>query len=707
MRSHSLLIVWFLVEVSFSYSLNKVASLKYSKLPPIKLNSHCFINWVVESQDAPSHYSHPLPFSNGGDGDEGDYHSTKTVFNPFHLNFNIEKDTLLDITAEPLTLQDHYFRYTLKHAGNCIIFYLQTNTVNGTLSAIHNSGYSTSDWAIFFIELNLHNTEIVEVFRKGVESSEMMDFITPFFASIIFRHEIVSGQELEFTTYCHHCPLEIGKIQRLIKTTNYNRSAVSLNTLKSLCSSWNQNGYESEAYLHFVMVEGTYNLNMNVRTIIELNRKNYKSLHKLSMAGILMWQMVTKKLNLTIKNVRRFNINEEGPIEWTLNIKWWEFQLTASQNVWAQARGAFLPVLTHKQMLVYCQNASTIREKNLDIYVKPFDSLTWLFMFLVCFILALMYQNLCKGMDLLWPLIGIPTTYFHNRKILYFYLTYALLLSIMYDSEMSTEFITMDTSITTRELTQLGYRLLGNIPPFIQLAKRTIPRMYKVICDFAGTTNFNEVYRNDYYTIPNGNVSVKLAAMIQEKVILFSATLGYQWFGSLLFLLSRQTHTVILWNNPQAIVCGRFLMPEALHVTHSEYYRLWGFFSGRAYKLYSRMEQGGIPEWLKYLVDYSKFLKIPLQWSSNQYYATEYYTIDLDSPVGVVCMVYFGVLVGFAVVFSIVKFKLRGTTNFCKKVRAELFDTVKNCRNFEFCSVLSRNNKTRLRVISVKPHEEF
>ncbi|CAL8075882.1 unnamed protein product [Orchesella dallaii] len=158
---------------------------------PFQLDENCFINFVGTGFQTES----LTPFMNRFPAE-----STSTyTFSIRSLcsNFSTEED--LYESAENITLQESYFRYNFKLTGSCLAFILSTPTFNDTVTAIHQSGFGTSDEVIFFVYLRT----LVE-WKDQLEKFSALHLHSPyvFHANVVFMgiNSSYSG------VHCYFCP---------------------------------------------------------------------------------------------------------------------------------------------------------------------------------------------------------------------------------------------------------------------------------------------------------------------------------------------------------------------------------------------------------------------------------------------------------------------------------------------------------------------
>ncbi|CAL8136167.1 unnamed protein product [Orchesella dallaii] len=189
---------------------------------PIRLDDDCFINLVGKGIRMES----LNPFLKIDD----------LIVSSYTFAITVEYSNVSTVDEESeivnnITLQESYLRYYPKLRGDCLVFILHTLNFNETVTAIHQSGFGTSDEAIFFLHLPIWSE-----WNSHIESLSALHLHSPyiFHANIVFLgpNSNTSG------VHCYVCPRSTSK-HYVINVT----SIKSLFSLKRFAQHLNGNGH--------------------------------------------------------------------------------------------------------------------------------------------------------------------------------------------------------------------------------------------------------------------------------------------------------------------------------------------------------------------------------------------------------------------------------------------------------------------------------
>ncbi|CAL8102723.1 unnamed protein product [Orchesella dallaii] len=620
-------------------------------LLPFKIKSDCFINYIIENNK--SEVTHVL--------DQEHYTEwtySWTLYDVWKLDFGIDKEQLLD--DHNLTLQTGYFRFSFKYRKPpCLIFILLTDTFNATANAIYKSGYGTSETTPFFIGIkddgNGHSSEILRGFENLPDSDlGELGFHSQLFFFSLERN--LNSSFLFFAKYCYFCTRR-EKFQEIHLET-YRTKPISTH------KDWN-----SPTKVAFYTV-GKKVLEQTDLTSEYCTRRGwnlYDTLHHCNFAELLVMNMLSTVMNVSFTEFRNF-AEEDEDLETTsfyLNVIWKETQTFTVKNVIAATRGSYHSIRESKVKFIYCGKVSQMSNLSWMIYITIFDLPIWTCYIGILVLFSIFYKDLAKGFDLSWAFLGYDFWFKHPRSMIAIYLVAMFFLRSIYDSLMSTDFITLEPSKSHTELLQIGFKIwTENAQKVDQIFNHVPPFFKRKIESFIGKgkTIGDAVYKSSKgrtYKLPNNTLEL-IEEMVKEKIILTDIIRNYNLLTQL--FASSMERAVI----DTKYLCETVKLPKEIGFVMGNSYRIWGHKAGEVSSLLGKWNEMGLNVRMQSLLSLKTLLTQQIQWYEASKVAEES-SFGLNSPLGMAClcevMVVLGTALGFAIYYGLYAFERRVSTN--------------------------------------------
>lgn len=600
---------------------------------------HCSINVVTE--EGPNSYGQISK-------DISDLNKmiTRQVFNQTQVSWMYYSVAKLNLSFDAaqlettrINIRDGYFRFNSKNGHHsCVAFLLWTKTLNTTVIAISKSGYATSDNALFLIIGNFDRpgqNEIIVGFRAGY----------PGVATGHVFHAHVAFLKLstwETYIYCYLCNKKThNKIQKFSSESLIQ----SISQIKAFTALWNRiNGQGSHVTMYTMRTPELEEIDFTSdHCDVDTGKLFYSNSQFCHHAEILMLRQIGKSFNLTLPDFRSFGDEQdddraEEKFHWHTQIKWNEAMLVHVRNVYAQTRGAYHIVQQSPIKMIFCSTKSEMESMSWNVYVTVYDRATWICIFMISLVVAAVYKNLWKGLDVLWPILGMHFWTHHSRLMIFFYLIPVLFLVCIYDGEMSTDFIEKTMPHEIPNLFDRGYTIWST--DIIQT--RTIfHQMEKdlkhVIQAVTGGRSFSEMFYNlvePDYRLPSNDSWQLLRDMVQKKIIISTGIFKENSMAQL-FLYA---HGYILLDKRS--VCAALPLPSEVDIMDVNAFRIWGYLGSQISQQFSTWFSMGHVVRLQNLINFKKALVQPLPWSEVRMNINEESAFGLHSPLGYACLIY-------------------------------------------------------------------
>lgn len=604
-------------------SLNVILSVKSFKFTPVQdqipihFDSDCFMSTVFESAVTLSDKFHWNMQYSGSSG----VILTRTIYDVRNYDFAFDEQDEDDLR---MTINTKFLKFIGKYGEPCMGFLLLTETFNSTATAIHQSGYGTSNDVLFLV--NGSATEIVQEFNKDISESNL---------EFSFNAPIVFYSTSKISTYCYFWPRGIEKCHDIPEQVTGRWSYSSI--LRSIQLHSN-NGYGYNASLYI----GT-NPEWEIEDLIggtcvtSENEMFYRNVQSCHYAEIVILRELGYKFNLSFLNIKGFS-EDDGDNDWHLQVKWNEMMRMTVRNVLIQKRGSHLILQQSNIKLVYCSKKSEIEHMNWHIYVTNFSYAIWCWILLIPAVFAFIYGSILKGIDILWPFFGLHFWTKHPKKFLILYMVPMVFLSAHYDGQLSTDFIHMKTPKDTPDLFQLGYKLWSDE---IVLAERYFEKLklefegqVKVL---TGGRSFRELFYNlahPNYTLPNRNDAINLVGNMSERKIILST--GIANIKSIAQIFVYTNRDIIIEGS--GVICGRLPIHDGLNIRDTNSLRIWGHTATQFSALFVHWVEMGFLKRMQDLMNFKKALIQPLKWSEALLKVSEEAAFKVNSPLGIACL---------------------------------------------------------------------
>lgn len=328
-----------------------------------------------------------------------------------------EVDNGLDETLDFILRDKTYFRNHVKHRDNCIIFFIYANTFLDVINAISYSGYGKTDETLFFVQapgVNQEN-EIIREFKINLFDSDVNSFHAP----------IVFFSLANSAIFCYFCPTD--KIQSIRQR--------DLQSMRKLNFQLNSEGYQNAIVPldadELPMESACFKLNAQTRD------EYLRMVGTCSGAKFVLLMELKRILNYTLHWTGRTPRSS-----WFLQFRPSELLGQATSLDIVENRGSFFISDQRNLRIIACMNSNELFEFDYSVLTVIKWPLAAALM-VQCLVIAFIYKNLCRGFDLLWLLIEITPEKYHPRKILVAILIPFAIISIIYQSHLSSDSVTL------------------------------------------------------------------------------------------------------------------------------------------------------------------------------------------------------------------------------------------------------------------------
>ncbi|CAL8143549.1 unnamed protein product [Orchesella dallaii] len=409
---------------------------------PFHLDNDCFINFVGTGIQT----EFLAPFMYGFLAESSYTFSIRSLYS----NVSVEED--MEENVRNLTLQESYFQYNIKWRGSCLVFMLHTPTFNETVTAIHDSGFGTSDEVLFFLRLQTL-AEWEDHVEKFSALHEHSSFI--FHANVIF-----TGLNSSYVgVHCYFCPPNPNRLHHIQLN-----SFPSYFHLKRFAQQLNSHGHERHAVIESAIGD------LNVGNCLKIDRHNstihnrhkfYQHLRKHCTPPITIIYIFTQQaLNGTIVTMERdVPEHELDDLEWFTRARYGESVLQPIPNEIVNTRGSILIMQNPKMQLVSCITVHSLSRELDYIFLSVLDHTTWLALVSVALVYSMVYGSLSRGLDTMWSLFSIAGMRKHPKRLISVHLICMVFVSCIYGSSISSETLRLPKFHSIAKLAQKGYRL--------------------------------------------------------------------------------------------------------------------------------------------------------------------------------------------------------------------------------------------------------
>lgn len=501
--------------------------------------------------------------------------TTWTVYQVPKLNFAFDKETI-DRDDFIVSLNDGYYLFNFRHSQICIIFVLIMDSFNGTTTAIQNSGYGTSEQALFLIQLPGLENEISTGFQNGLSNSEKISLSQGFYATLAFFTPYKSVNSLLNIVgiYCYSCPPEMGKIKSIAIPTNDYVTPASILTLSKI---YNSNGHGHKGI--FISSAGTESLTTmwnHESCSLSLGRHEfYKNLGECFNGDLIAVRLISRSLNLTFDF---FGFSDDMDNQnWRLVLRASAITQRRHETTFAINRPKVGSTYQNIYKLIYCNYVENAVRKAWNIYFTVFDWNVWFCFATVLITFAIfIYKSLFMALDLFWPFLGMAVWFKHPKCFMTTYSVGALFLYATYSAGVSTDFLFVDVSDTVSDFIKNSYKLYvtehRNVKYLLNAAAEYQLEGIRRLTGFKDAADI--MYPDLEYKFPK-NLSSRLDVMVTQKILMLSGEANLGLFTALAQLLEFFDKVVV----EDKYVCGTLEFPEYMYITNTGGFTTYGIHS--------------------------------------------------------------------------------------------------------------------------------
>ncbi|CAL8075874.1 unnamed protein product [Orchesella dallaii] len=382
-----------------------------------------------------------------------------------------------DGDTKNITLLESYFRYNVKLRGSCYIYMLYTSTFNETTTAIHESGFGTSDEVLFFIQLQTlaEWEDHVEKFSALHQHSSFV-----FHANVVFM-DLNSSY---VGVHCYFCPPNPNKLQ-LINITSFQ----SYLHLKYFARKLNSNGHGRHAVAKSSIGDLSIADCLKIDPHFE-NRNRHKFYHHLrkhcSPPAATIYIAVMRVVNMSIITQERDLPEVElDDLDWFIQFRYGESMLQRVPNEIVKTRGSIAIMQKFSLQLVTCVTIQSLSKQLNYVFVTVIHESTWFALLALLLIYVMLYRSFCRGIDTIWALFSKPCFLSHPRKLICFHWIGMVFVSSIYGSDISSESLLLPKFPLYATLFQKGYKVW--IPQKQYLTKFAGPYEKAILVDVFST----------------------------------------------------------------------------------------------------------------------------------------------------------------------------------------------------------------------------
>lgn len=492
------------------------------------------------------------------------------------------------------------FPFPLRFVANpCVIFLLETNTVNSTEIAVKSSGYVNSEFAIFL---------------KLEDTTTELDIYTEFFTSIVFFVLIKSTGAL----------LSICDSNAKNNAIKYNISSdMSQNCPYSqILGFWRPTINDG-----FRIREGA----LKERACVTTNRAQFYAHILKCISGYFVAIRITASLlNISFSiDFSDFEDQEENGQDY-LNIHWLPI-LHSVLPVYASSK---LKLVGQSQVSVIHCRRSGERKQYLNIFAA-FHLHVWLLIIATIGLYILIYQAPLKAIDLFWVLIGYSFTAKHKNVFIFVYLPCTIVLSSTYNAVVSNSNMFGKSIESLKEFAEQDYKYQAKTETLVKTISISTPKyLQKSLSKAFGVTNFvSDMVSKEYGFTDQLPLNVMLHEMTYNKILGIGNQDGVGFTTS--FTLSNILAIVKSAIIDGEHVCGSVQVPEDVFPKMRTGYLTWGPRSTLLNKLMTGMDEMGVIGRNQKLLMYTKGVKDGISWSEVSASLNIPTAISLRSTLGV------------------------------------------------------------------------
>ncbi|CAL8084072.1 unnamed protein product [Orchesella dallaii] len=500
---------------------------------------------------------------------------TYTSYQVGELNFALKNsENYDDINGENedlVTINHGYLRFSLRYQNNFNVFLLLTPNLNETLISIENSGYATSEHAMFIIPREDLTTyeELIESFNQSTTLFENTE--APFHADILFYYPNLT------LIFCLFCPNKLNKIEN-----------VSMPLIKAKAKELTRNGHGN--ILAFPMPLGTPSSagpRVNKCLKIHFKRDLKDSVLSLSIkctdSQLFSLGLLQPILNISI-DISGRGVSESHQ-NWFLNVRQEGF-LLPNDNVYLQTRGWIVLVEGLNLDVFVCQDKNNLLVFDFKL-TSRIDNYVQILCILIFFMYLFLYKNVCKAIDMIGALFGKPFLFKHPRKCIFVYLIACLFFSCNYQSNVSSESVRMLEFGSFQQFQKAGYK-------FVQ-------KNYKQVIRILNAAPEVTKQRINKFFGPPEQAFVKLFGELREpgffgnwRKVINAATKYKLFIPSFLKLGQFLAVKADVMYVEEEILCKIFHLTKLSPLPLEFSFRSWSYMSARFNEVFGQLIESGI-----------------------------------------------------------------------------------------------------------------
>ncbi|CAL8140055.1 unnamed protein product [Orchesella dallaii] len=553
---------------------------------PLTLDTDCFINLIGEGIETES----IAPFMKSKYSTEFSYTFSVILQYP-----NISVDEEIVGKATNLSLNESYLRFNQKWRSSCITINLYTLTFNETVAAIHNSGFGTSDDALFFVNLP-SSIEWNDHVLKFAALHNYSPFI--FHANIIF----MSSNSKKIGVHCYFCAPNPTRLH-LINITSFQ----TYYDLRRFTQHLNANGYGRH-----ILIQSSIG-NLHIDNCLKVSSDKYQNRQKFyqhlgkycSPPSIIIYLVTQHAMNATcITDEKDVPDHEYDDFEWFIHARFEETLINEIPTEITATRGSILIMQNYKLKVLSCVTIKSIFQKLDFIFGSVIHVSVWFSLLITSLAYMILYNNWSLGLDTMWPLFSQPCWQTHPKRLIFMHWICMIFISSIYSSSISSESVQLQDFPSLAKLYKKGFKywlIEKRVVSKVQrrLEKELFVNIVKGILgrDTLGHGKFRDTFDEaiDFTYDGNGSQFVhvpeyqnlsKLINSLTSQNLLLGTPAAVRSFGR-----AAVSEGVIYFQNTK--VCKFFTIDDVKIMLTL---RVWSYLSYRSATLLKRFTENGIPE---------------------------------------------------------------------------------------------------------------
>ncbi|CAL8075878.1 unnamed protein product [Orchesella dallaii] len=404
-----------------------------------QLDNDCFINFVGTGINT----EFLAPFMNGFSAESAYTFSIRSLYS------NLSSEEELYESVENITLQDSYFRYNVNLRGSCLVFMLYTSTFNETVTAIHDSGFGTSDEVLFFIQ--------VETMAEWEDHVEKFSALHQHSSHIFHANVVFMGLNSSYVgVHCYFCPPNPNRLH-LIQLNSF----PSYFLLKRFAQHLNSHGHGRHAVIKstFGDLDITECFNFEPDTIFKNRETFFTHIRKhCRPPEVVIYLPAMQAVNVTVgQHEKDVPYHELEDLEWFLQLQYGERSLRVYVNIIAN-RDSILIMQEIQLDVVACVTIQTVSQNLNYVFVNVLNCRSWFALLCVALAYMMVYRSISRGIDTIWPFFSLSCWFNHPRKLVCFHWICMVFLSSIYMSSISSESLFLSDFPPIPALYKKGYR---------------------------------------------------------------------------------------------------------------------------------------------------------------------------------------------------------------------------------------------------------